>query len=69
MINFQLINGEALLARLQPLLCGIKGKLMPNVNMRKVTWFRTGGLAELFYQPADEADLALFYKIFLNLFL
>ncbi|EJF94513.1 UDP-N-acetylmuramate dehydrogenase [Bartonella taylorii] len=62
MINFQLIDGEALLARLQPALSGIKGKLTPNVNMRKVTWFRTGGLAELFYQPADEADLALFLQ-------
>lgn len=62
MINFQRIDGEALLARLQPLLCGIKGKLTPNMDMRKVTWFRTGGLAELFYQPADEADLALFLQ-------
>ncbi|UTO27903.1 UDP-N-acetylmuramate dehydrogenase [Bartonella harrusi] len=62
MINFQRIDGEALLAQLQPLLCGIKGKLTPNVEMRKVTWFRTGGLAELFYQPADEADLALFLQ-------
>ncbi|WP_208437389.1 UDP-N-acetylmuramate dehydrogenase [Bartonella taylorii] len=62
MINFQLIDGEALLARLQPALSGIKGKLTPHVDMRKVTWFRTGGLAELFYQPADEADLALFLQ-------
>ncbi|WP_336279518.1 UDP-N-acetylmuramate dehydrogenase [Bartonella sp. CB175] len=61
-MSFQLINGEALLARLQPALNGIKGKLTPNVEMRKVTWFRTGGLAELFYQPADEADLALFLQ-------
>ncbi|WP_455465606.1 UDP-N-acetylmuramate dehydrogenase [Bartonella sp. B39] len=62
MINFQLIDGEALLARLQPILGGIKGKITPNVDMRKVTWFRTGGLAELFYQPADEADLVLFLQ-------
>ncbi|MGF7157367.1 UDP-N-acetylmuramate dehydrogenase [Bartonella heixiaziensis] len=62
MMNFQLIDGEALLAQLQPALGGIKGKLMPNVEMRKVTWFRTGGLAELFYQPADEADLAVFLQ-------
>ncbi|WP_336288249.1 UDP-N-acetylmuramate dehydrogenase [Bartonella sp. CB60] len=63
MMNFQRIDGEALLARLQPALSGIKGKLTPNVDMRKVTWFRTGGLAELFYQPADEADLALFLQV------
>ncbi|WP_336294284.1 UDP-N-acetylmuramate dehydrogenase [Bartonella sp. CB169] len=62
MINFQLIDGEKLLVRLQSALNGIKGKLTPNVSMRKVAWFRTGGLAELFYQPADEADLALFLK-------
>ncbi|WP_455481615.1 UDP-N-acetylmuramate dehydrogenase [Bartonella sp. B35(2025)] len=63
MINFQQIDGEALLAQLKSVLSGIKGKLTPNVEMRKVTWFRTGGLAELFYQPADEDDLALFLKI------
>ncbi|WP_455478982.1 UDP-N-acetylmuramate dehydrogenase [Bartonella sp. B23] len=62
MMNFQLIDGEALLARLQPMLGGIKGKITPNVEMRKVTWFRTGGLAELFYQPANEADLVFFLQ-------
>ncbi|AGF74714.1 UDP-N-acetylenolpyruvoylglucosamine reductase [Bartonella australis AUST/NH1] len=62
-MNFQLIDGGALLAQLQPVLSGIKGKLTPNVDMRKVTWFRTGGLAELFYQPSDEADLALFFQV------
>ncbi|WP_455473783.1 UDP-N-acetylmuramate dehydrogenase [Bartonella sp. B30(2025)] len=63
MINFQVINGEALLAQLQPVLGGIKGKLTPNVDMRKVTWFRTGGLAELFYQPANEEELAFFLQV------
>ncbi|MCZ2204059.1 UDP-N-acetylmuramate dehydrogenase [Bartonella sp. A05] len=62
MMNFQLIDGESLLARLQPVLRDVKGKLTPNVDMRKVTWFRTGGLAELVYQPTDEADLALFFQ-------
>ncbi|WP_455478184.1 UDP-N-acetylmuramate dehydrogenase [Bartonella sp. B10] len=63
MTNFQKIDGEALLVRLQPVLSGIRGKLTPNFEMRKVTWFRTGGLAELFYQPADEEDLVLFLQI------
>ncbi|WP_455476688.1 UDP-N-acetylmuramate dehydrogenase [Bartonella sp. B41] len=63
MINFQLIDGEALLVQLQPILSGIKGKIASNVDMRKVTWFRAGGFAELFYQPTDEEDLALFLKI------
>ncbi|WP_273719942.1 MULTISPECIES: UDP-N-acetylmuramate dehydrogenase [unclassified Bartonella] len=62
MMNFQQIDGEALFARLQLLFCGVKGKLTPNMDMRKVTWFRTGGLAELFYQPADEEDLAFFLQ-------
>ncbi|WP_336276590.1 UDP-N-acetylmuramate dehydrogenase [Bartonella sp. CB178] len=62
-MSFQIINGEALLARLGPALSGIRGKLVPNADMRKVTWFRTGGVAELFYQPVDEADLALFLKV------
>ncbi len=61
-MNFQQIDGEALFARLQLLFCGVKGKLTPNMDMRKVTWFRTGGLAELFYQPADEEDLAFFLQ-------
>nr|AAT38532.1 MurB [Bartonella bacilliformis] len=63
MMNFQPIDGKKLLAWLQPVLSDIKGKITPNVEMRKVTWFRTGGLAELFYQPADEDDLSLFFKV------
>lgn len=51
-----MIDGEALLKRLQPSLEGIRGRIHPNVDMSKVTWFRAGGLAEVFYQPADEAD-------------
>ncbi|ATO57074.1 UDP-N-acetylmuramate dehydrogenase [Bartonella sp. 1-1C] len=62
MTNFQPIDGEGLLKKLQPALRGIQGKLMPNVDMRKVTWFRTGGIAEIFYQPSDEADLVLFFQ-------
>jgi UDP-N-acetylenolpyruvoylglucosamine reductase len=27
-----------------------------------VTWFRTGGPAQLMFQPADEDDLAAFLK-------
>ncbi|MCZ2328665.1 UDP-N-acetylmuramate dehydrogenase [Bartonella sp. F02] len=63
MMDFQPIDGEALLAQLRPVLSDIKGKLTPNVDIRKVTWFRAGGLAELFYQPADETDLALFLQV------
>lgn len=39
---------------------GIRGKLTPNQPMSAVTWFRTGGPAQLMFQPADEDDLAAF---------
>ncbi|KAA0972748.1 UDP-N-acetylmuramate dehydrogenase [Aureimonas fodinaquatilis] len=45
-----LLNGIAL----PPL----RGKLTPDAPMDKITWFRTGGCAELLFQPADEDDLA-----------
>lgn len=57
-----MIDGEALFKRLQPCLSGVRGRLSENVDLSKVTWFRTGGLAEIFYQPADEADLTEFLK-------
>lgn len=55
-------NGAALLERLVPALAGIRGKLVPDAPMEAITWFRAGGPAELLFQPADEADLALFLK-------
>lgn len=39
---------------------GIRGKLTANQPMSAVTWFRTGGPAQLMFQPADEDDLAAF---------
>ena len=39
---------------------GIRGKLTSNAPLSAVTWFRTGGPAQLLYQPADSDDLALF---------
>ncbi|WP_185985044.1 UDP-N-acetylmuramate dehydrogenase [Aureimonas mangrovi] len=41
----------------------LRGKLTPNADMAKVTWFRTGGPADLMFQPADEDDLAAFLRI------
>ena len=55
-----LIDGAALLDRLQPLMSGVRGRMTPNAPMNAITWFRTGGPAELLFQPADEDDLALF---------
>jgi UDP-N-acetylmuramate dehydrogenase len=44
--------------RLSGSLDGIRGRLTPNAPMDQITWFRTGGPAELLFQPADEDDLA-----------
>ena len=38
----------------------IRGALAPNAPLADVVWFRAGGPAQLLFQPADEADLALF---------
>ena len=57
-----MIRGEELLARLGDRLQGIRGRITPNAEMDKITWFRAGGLAEALYQPADEDDLAAFLK-------
>lgn len=57
-----MLDGDALLKRIEPDLSGVRGRLASQVDMSKVTWFRTGGLAELFFQPVDEADLALFLQ-------
>jgi len=39
---------------------GIRVALQPAFRLADITWFRVGGPAELLFQPADEADLALF---------
>ena len=57
-----MIRGEALLERLGDRLAGIRGRITPNAEMEKITWFRAGGLAEALFQPADEDDLATFLK-------
>lgn len=54
------MDGEALLKKLGSRLDGLRGRLTPNAEMDKVTWFRAGGLAEVMFQPADEEDLAAF---------
>jgi len=39
---------------------GIRGRLTVNQPLAAVTWFRTGGPAQLMFQPADEDDLRAF---------
>ena len=57
------IDGEALLARLGPGVEDLRGKLRPNQPLKDFTWFRVGGPAELYFVPADVADLQVFLKL------
>lgn len=41
-------------------LSDIRGRLEADRPLKDLVWFRAGGPAELFFQPADEADLAAF---------
>jgi len=50
------VDGKSLIARLPK----VRGRLEANVPMADLTWFRTGGPAEILFTPADEADLADF---------
>ena len=53
-----LLNGNELLNRLPK----VRGRLEANAGLADLTWFRTGGPAEVLFAPADEADLASFLK-------
>ncbi|HWT61952.1 MAG TPA: UDP-N-acetylmuramate dehydrogenase, partial [Ochrobactrum sp.] len=55
-------SGETLLKKLYGKLSGLRGKLMPDTGMDKITWFRAGGPAQVLFQPADEEDLSEFLK-------
>jgi UDP-N-acetylmuramate dehydrogenase len=50
------LDGERLIARLPT----VRGRLQANFNLADITWFRTGGPAEVLFAPADEDDLAEF---------
>ncbi len=55
-------RGEKLLASLGDRLSALRGRITPDAEMDKITWFRAGGLADALFQPADEDDLAQFLK-------
>jgi UDP-N-acetylmuramate dehydrogenase len=57
-----MMHGQALIEKLGDRLAGLRGRLTPNAEMDKITWFRAGGLAEVLFQPADEEDLATFLR-------
>ncbi len=40
----------------------LRGRLIANQKMSEISWFRVGGEAELFFQPADIEDLQFFLK-------
>ncbi|BCH16010.1 UDP-N-acetylmuramate dehydrogenase [Mesorhizobium sp. L-2-11] len=55
-------RGQALIDKLGVRLAGLRGRITPNAEMDKITWFRAGGLADALFQPADEDDLAAFLR-------
>ncbi|MDP3896875.1 MAG: UDP-N-acetylmuramate dehydrogenase [Mesorhizobium sp.] len=56
------VDGHALMSRVGDRLAGLRGRITPNAEMDKITWFRAGGSAEALFQPADEDDLTAFLK-------
>jgi UDP-N-acetylmuramate dehydrogenase len=38
----------------------LRGRLLPNVSLKDLTWLRVGGPAQVLFTPADEEDLAYF---------
>ncbi|MCC7015741.1 MAG: UDP-N-acetylmuramate dehydrogenase [Rhodospirillales bacterium] len=50
---------EGLLGRLPP----VRGRYAANAVLGRVTWFRTGGNAEVMFRPADADDLARFLAL------
>ncbi|HXW72339.1 MAG TPA: UDP-N-acetylmuramate dehydrogenase [Methylocella sp.] len=38
----------------------LKGKLTANAPLARLSWFRTGGMAQVLFEPASEEDLAYF---------
>jgi UDP-N-acetylmuramate dehydrogenase len=53
-----LVKGEALL----PLMPKVRGRLEPNFPLADLTWFRTGGPAQILFTPADAEDLSRFLE-------
>ncbi|QQM31920.1 UDP-N-acetylmuramate dehydrogenase [Martelella lutilitoris] len=57
-----MLDGKELIARLGKAATELRGRLVPNTAMERVTWLRAGGPAELLFQPLDEDDLRLFLR-------
>lgn len=52
--------GATLAPDLAALLPKLRGTLQADAPLAPLSWFRTGGAAEVLFTPADEADLAMF---------
>ncbi len=52
------LSGEKLMQRLPE----VRGRLVADVLLSELTWFRVGGPAEVLFSPADEDDLAQFLQ-------
>lgn len=59
-VMHETVSHPDLIPSLSPWIEQVRGKLVPNQMLSEVTWFRVGGPAQLFFQPADEDDLAFF---------
>jgi UDP-N-acetylmuramate dehydrogenase len=53
---------EDIVPELRAQMQGLRGVLIGNAPMAPLSWFRTGGSAQVFFEPADEADLAYFLE-------
>ncbi|MFO1148179.1 MAG: UDP-N-acetylmuramate dehydrogenase [Alsobacter sp.] len=51
---------EPLADKLRSACPGLRGTLTAAASMAPLSWFRTGGPAEVLFEPADEEDLATF---------
>lgn len=51
-----------LLPTLGPWTADVRGQLVPNQILAEMTTLRVGGPAQLFFRPADEADLSFFLR-------
>ncbi|MBT7583343.1 MAG: UDP-N-acetylenolpyruvoylglucosamine reductase, partial [Kordiimonadaceae bacterium] len=40
----------------------VRGKIEFDATLSKLTWFRTGGNADILFTPEDEEDLSIFLK-------
>jgi UDP-N-acetylmuramate dehydrogenase len=51
---------ENLVPELRAQMPALRGALLSNAPLAPLSWFRTGGPAQVLFEPADEADLAYF---------